>query len=151
MRHFIVLANKAGYAGNDRKSWIKEKDGSTTIIFKKGNWKAHDNFFGGEPYGGRTVITHQRQTVWMMVYYGWVTPGHNCNPIYAVLRKALRQMPNDFPCRGPQKYRQDDYLYTNIWQGDFENFSGAEKIKYQNKIIYQAKYLGGLVDQNKGI
>ncbi len=151
LRHFLILANKAGYASNDRKNWIKEQDGSTTIIFKKGNWQAHDNFFGGEPYGGRTVISFQGRAVWLMVYYGWVTTGQDRNQVYTVLRNGLRQIPPNFPCRGPRKYLQGNYLYTNIWQGSIKNFWGQEKIKYQNQIVYQAKYLGGLVDQNKGI
>jgi hypothetical protein len=56
LRKFLIDSNKAGYAGSDDKKWVKESDGSTTINFKKGNFKSHDNFFGGEPYGGRTIV-----------------------------------------------------------------------------------------------
>jgi hypothetical protein len=33
----------------------------------------HDNFFGGEPYGGRTAVLFREKLVWMMVFsYGCV-------------------------------------------------------------------------------
>ncbi len=35
-------------------------------------WAFHDNYFGGEPYGGRSVAFHQGKPVWIAVYYGWV-------------------------------------------------------------------------------
>ena len=47
LREFLVASNKAGYAGGEEKKWIKEPDGSTTIPYEKGDWKSHDNFFGG--------------------------------------------------------------------------------------------------------
>ena len=53
---FLVDSNKAGYAGGEEKKWVKESDSSTTIPFEKGQWRSHDNFFGGEPYGGRTIF-----------------------------------------------------------------------------------------------
>ena len=56
LKQFLIYSNKAGYSGGKEKSWIKESDGSTSIMAKKGYWKSHDNFFGGEPYGGRTIV-----------------------------------------------------------------------------------------------
>lgn len=40
----------------------------------------NDNFFGGEPYGGREVVFYEEKPVWMMVYYGWVAEGIESNP-----------------------------------------------------------------------
>lgn len=70
LQQFLLEANKSGYAGGKVKQWIKEKDGSTTILFEKNEWKSHDNFFGGEPYGGRTIVFYKDKPFWMMVYYG---------------------------------------------------------------------------------
>jgi len=72
LRQFLVDSNKAGYAGGDEKKWIKESNGSTTIPFEKGEWQSDDNFYGGEPYGGRVVVFYKDKPHWMMVYYGWV-------------------------------------------------------------------------------
>jgi hypothetical protein len=59
---FLVQSNAAGYASGDAKNRIKEPDGSTTIVFQEGEWRSHDNYFGGEPYGGRIIVFLSRQT-----------------------------------------------------------------------------------------
>ena len=69
LKKFLIACNKAGYAGGEEKKWIKERDGSTTIPFKLGDCESHDNFFGGEPYGGRTVVSYKGKPVWIMVYF----------------------------------------------------------------------------------
>ncbi|MBI4009168.1 hypothetical protein HY357_02965 [Candidatus Roizmanbacteria bacterium] len=63
-------ADKAGYEQDKPKHMKQEKYGSTTIWYKRGNWKMHDNFFGGEPYGGRSVIYYKNKPVHITVYYG---------------------------------------------------------------------------------
>ena len=147
LRQFLIDSNKAGFAGGKEKKWIKEKDGSTTIPYEKDSWRSHDNFFGGEPYGGRIVVFFEGAPVWMMVYYGWVEEGIETGPIYSILRNALKQMPEDYPFRGPQEYKQGKFTYTNSWEGEVGRFSGGEQIRKGDKSIYQANYRGGLVGQ----
>jgi len=149
LKEFLIASNKAGYAGGEEKKWIKEPDGSTTIPFEKGLWKSHDNFFGGEPYGGRTIVFFEDKPVWIMVYYGRVEEGIEPKPLYGILRNALAQMPEDYPFRGPKEYKEGEYAYTNSWQGEVDNFSGEEQITKAGILIYKANYIGGLVDQRK--
>ena len=150
LRQFLIDSNKAGYAGGKNKKWVKEVDGSTTIPFEKDPWKSHDNFFGGEPYGGRTIVFFESKPAWIMVYYGRVEEGVEANPVYEILRNALMQMPEDYPFRGPKEYKEGQFTYTNIWNGEVEKFSGEEQITQASKLIYKANYIGGLVDQRKG-
>jgi len=151
LRGFLVDSNNAGYAGGDSKKWVKESDGSTTIPFEQGEWKSHDNFFGGEPYGGRVVVFHKEKPAWMMVYYGWVVEEANSDQVYETLRGALKQMPPEHPYRGPQKYESGQSVYTNQWTGELDRFSGEERITQGEKVVYQANYLGGLVDTRQGV
>ena len=151
LRQFLLDSNKAGYAGGEEKQWIKESDGSTTIPYAKGDFRSHDNFFGGEPYGGRVVVFYQGKPVWMMVYYGWVDEKQETNPIYGVLRNALIRMPDNAPFRGPMEYKEGNFTYTNAWQGTVERFSGEEKIMNGTTLAYKANYMGGLVDQRGGV
>ncbi|MEX2008459.1 MAG: DUF5680 domain-containing protein [Candidatus Spechtbacterales bacterium] len=151
LRQFLVDCNKAGYAAGEEKDWVKEPDGSTTIPFEKGLWRSHDNFFGGEPYGGRVIVLYDSKPSWIMVYYGWVNESADPNPVYEVLRNALMRMPQEAPFRGPKEYRQDSFTYVNAWEGDLEKYSGEEQIVQGDEIIYTANYLGGLVDQRKGV
>ncbi len=151
LRQFLIDSNKAGYAGGEEKKWIKESDGSTTIPFEKGAWKSHDNFFGGEPYGGRTVVFYESKPYWMMVYYGWVEENTEVDPVYKVLRNSLKRMPEEYPFRGPKEYKESNYTYTNSWEGQIERFSGEEQIIQVDKLIYKSIYTGGLVDQKAGV
>jgi hypothetical protein len=151
LRQFLIDSNKAGYAGGEEKKWIKELDGSTTIPYIQDQWKSHDNFFGGEPYGGRVVVFYQEKPVWMMVYYGWIMEGVVTDPVYAILREALKQMHEDAPFRGPKEFKDGELTYSNRWHGDVERYSGEEQITQNGKLIYKANYMGGLVDQRQGV
>jgi hypothetical protein len=147
---FLVKAKKAGYASGDKAKKIKEKNKSKTIIFKDGNWKYYDNYFGGEPYGGEEIVFFRNQPVYIMVYYGSVDKSIiDFKDIYKILQEALTLVPKDRPFRGPKKYKQDNFIYSNNFKGTISGFSGEEIITRRGKEIYKAKYTGGLVDQRK--
>jgi hypothetical protein len=146
---FLVTAKKATYAAGDTTKKIKEANNSTTIVFENGDWKYHDNYFGGEPYGGREVVFFQNLPMYIMVYYGWVeSQVTDPNPIYKILQSALSRIPENKPFRGPTEHSQDGFRYTNVFQGEVDNFSGEEIITSPDGVeIYKAKYIGGLVDR----
>jgi len=147
---FLVKAKKATYASGDKTSEIIEPDGSTSLHFKDGDYKYHDNYFGGEPYGGREVVFFKDQPIYIMAYYGSVNEGvASFGEIYKVLQQALLLIPENKPYRGPEKYVQGGYVYLNNFSGEVDNFSGEEKIVLVGKEIYRAKYAGGLVNQRK--
>ncbi len=148
---FLVKAKKSTYAAGDSAKKIVEADKSTTLIFEDGDWKYHDNYFGGEPYGGREVVFFRGLPVYMMVYYGWVVEGvADVQTVYKTLQGALSQIPEDKPFRGPKRYNLDDVEYINVYEGEIDNFFGEEIIKSADgDEIYKAKYIGGLVDQRK--
>lgn len=139
------------YAGGEEKKWIKERDGSTTIYFEKGDWKSHDNYFGGEPYGGRAVVFQNDKPIWVMVYYGWAVKNIETDLVYEILRNALMRMPEDYPFLGPKEYSEGEYVYVNSWKGDVQRFFGEEKIIQGERMIYKANYIGGLVDERRGV
>ena len=153
IKKFLVEANKSGYAAGETKNWTKEVDCSQTIVYESpdGNWLYHDNFFGGEPYGGRTIVFYRGEPYWLMVYYGRVEDKVETDSVYGILRNALKQMPEDYPFRGPKEYKEKEFIYKNNWQGEVDKFSGEERIFQNGKPVYKANYVGGLVDQKKGI
>jgi len=150
LKKFKAEANKVGYESENPKSKVKESDGSETITYESGNWKFHDNYFGGEPYGGRTVIFYKGNPVHITVYYGFVEKSYDPDEVYSFLRKALRASKNEEGFRGPEKFKEGNYVYNNSWKGDIGNFSGKEKIHKNERLIYEGIYVGGLVDQRKG-
>ncbi|MFA6476006.1 MAG: DUF5680 domain-containing protein [Candidatus Paceibacterota bacterium] len=158
IKKFLVEANRAGYGSGEEQVWTKEADGSTTISYESADkaWRFHDNFFGGEPYGGREIIFKDGHSEWMMIYYGEVSDKEiEKSAAYAFLRKALMNAPEDLPVRGPVHMSEvidgKEWTYDNIYTGDLGRFSGHEYIKVDGKEIYDAEYAGGLVDVTRGV
>jgi len=71
---FLLDAGRRGYAAGGTAVKIQEADHSTTIVLDDGKWRFHDNYFGGEPYGGREIVFLDGRPVWMAVYYGAYRP-----------------------------------------------------------------------------
>lgn len=148
LKSFLVKAKKATYASGDESIKVVNEDNSTTLIFENGDWKYHDNYFGGEPYGGREVVFFQGKSVYIMTYYGWVDEKvTEVKEVYTTLQQALSLIPEDKPYRGPKEYSQNNYSYINNFNGEINNFSGEEVIKFGENEVYKAKYMGGLVNQ----
>ena len=151
LKSFLAEANQAGYAAEDTREWIKEQDGSLTILYKKGVLSYHDNFFGGDPFGGRIVVSQDSQPKWMMVYYGFVSQEIEANLMFQFLRKALKQMPADIPLRGPTSFTELEMEYLNKWSGTLERYQGSELILRSGKKVYQCTYQGGWVDRRSAL
>lgn len=146
---FLVEAKKSTYAAGEKAKKIVENDKSTTLIFEDGDFKYHDNYFGGEPFGGREVVFLQNKPIYIMTYYGLVNESvDNFEAIYKVLQKALSLIPEDHPFRGPIEYTEGDFIYKNVFTGEIDNFFGEETISSSDgKEIYKARYAGGFVYQ----
>jgi len=144
---FLVEAKKSTYAAGDSALKVINDDKSTTLVFESGDWKYHDNYFGGEPYGGREVVFLKGEPVYIMTYYGQVADSvSDINKVYGVLMDALRLIPVNTPYRGPEKYNNGDFSYENSFTGEVDNFFGEESISENGKEIYKARYMGGFVD-----
>lgn len=147
---FILEASRASYASGDTDKQKKEKDSSTSITYVRGDWSFHDNYFGGEPYGGREVAFYKGKPYWMMVYYGMVTPDHtDVKEIYTFLQEALLRGNLMFPWRGPKLYKNGSLTYSFSKYGSIEQFTAIEVIKEHKSILYTANFAGGLVDRRE--
>lgn len=143
---FLIKAKKEGYASGESTT-IREEDGSYSTRFDSGDYKFHDSWFGGEPFGGREVVWYKNVPVWMMVYFG--EDSGEVKDAIPVLRKALSLMPTDMPARGPKKLEEGSLTYTNEWEGNILKFEGIESISLKGKRVYKASYLGGLINQRR--
>jgi len=146
LKAFILEASRATYASGDESIKKKQPDGSTTIEHLGGEYKYHDNYFGGEPYGGREVISLNGKPIWMMVYYGFVHEGLENKEVYGFLVESLTNTTPEAPYRGPALHEKGEWKYENKLVGEVNKFSGTEKIFKAGVCIYEASYLGGLVD-----
>jgi len=145
----LIDASRRGYAAGRSAVKTQESDHSTTIVLEQGDWRFHDNYFGGEPYGGREVVFFRGQPVWMAVYYGQVD-GADVESVYSFLQRALREAPSEFPLRGPETLTEGRFSYRNVHEGDVASFWGQETIHEDGRLVYSARYAGGLVDRRSG-
>ena len=146
LKSFILKASRATYASGNESVKEKQLDGSTTIQYSDGQYKFHDNYFGGEPYGGREVVFLNDKPIWMMVYYGFVYPEIDVKKIYSFLMESLSSSTLEMPCRGPVLFQKENLKYENKLSGEIDKFSGAEKIYMNESCVYEASYIGGFVD-----
>ena len=146
---FLMDASRRGYAAGGSAVKTREADHSTTIVLEHGDWRFHDNYFGGEPYGAREVVFLGRQPVWMAVNSGQVDDA-NVDSVYSFLQRALRQAPAEFPVRGPDACTEGRFSYRNAYEGDVLRFWGQETIHADGRLVYTARYGGGLVDRRSG-
>jgi hypothetical protein len=148
---FLLDANQHGYAAGRAARQRREADHSTTIAYEAREWTFHDNYFGGEPYGGRSVVFRQGKPVWMAVYYGRVDgPPAEVQPVYSFLQRALLRAPEHLPVRGPAEFCEGTFAYRNVHHGDVLGFRGEETIHHGEEHVYTAWYSGGLVDRRPG-
>jgi hypothetical protein len=148
LREYLLKAAKHGYADKaSEREWTRQADGSTTIRHDDGQWSLDDNFFGGEPYGGREVVFFEGRPSWVMVYYGAVSPSvSDVKGVYSCLQDALANPDEAMPIRGPRAFEQGLMRYEAIWEGNLASFSGRERIFKGGEEIYAASFVGGMVD-----
>lgn len=141
---FLVSSKKKGYASGEN-AILRENDKSYSTRGEDGDFSFHDNWFGGEPFGGREVVFYKGDPYWMMTYYG--ADSGKAEGVIEFLRKALKQIPEEMPVRGPKKFGEGDFSYENNIIGNLESFVGEEKIYYKGNEVFKTNYAGGLVDR----
>ena len=147
LKAFLINANNPHALGT--ADTVLEADGSRTITYAEGNLRMHDNFFGGEPYGGRLVIFRNDKPLFMEVYYG--RSYNTALPIgdfYGFLREALQHPGDTNPFRGPTEYHKGSLTYRSTTEGDITNHVVKEYIYDGGTEIYSAIIIRVLVDQN---
>lgn len=146
LKNQLQKFNLMGYSDTNAK-YIDNKKGGKIIILTDGLWKYEDEFYGGEPYCGNETMWFKGKNVFRCVYWGKVAQGINFSDIYAFLREALKKGPNkNCVHRGPKKYINGNLTYTNECKGTINEFVQKEKIFVNEKQVYMAHFIGGLIN-----
>lgn len=120
LKAFLIRANMPHATGTAHMT--RESDGSRTIEYSEGKYRMHDNFFGGEPYGGRLVVFFENRVIFIEVYYGSIYQSdRSVDEVYNFLRDALRHPDEHSPYRGPSLYEKAGLTYTNSVVGDISH------------------------------
>lgn len=81
-----------------------------------------------------------------MNYYGAVTAGAvPAGQVYQFLQKAMGQVQEERPFRGPRLLVEGDWQYSDESEGPVERFRGVERIRWRDQEVYRLDYHGGSV------
>jgi len=139
VRGVFIKAMRAGYAVEGvKKTKVANMPGYKEIRYEDGQWLLVDRWCvnpNTDRSAGTTTIWHDGWPVWFMSYGGHYPQsaipflkgalGHQycCEGVFLGGRGPARCLVSDLPLSdGP------DLIYVNECQGDFEHFSGKEKI-----------------------
>lgn len=84
------------------------------------------------------MIWYQDEPVWSMNYYGDVL---NAEFKSSFLKEAVMYPSIELPYRGKKFYRKDDYTYLMEVNGNFNKFSGVEKIFFEDSLTYELFFM----------
>ena len=144
LNKFLVKAKIKTYAGDGKSSTLE--DGSKELIFEEGSYLYRDRYFGFNIFAGEEVVFKNNVAIWVMNYFGKIlsdiTSGKE---LYEFLKKAMRQVKEERPFRGPSNFKENDFEYADENNGSIEEFDGHEKIFCKGQEIYRLYYHGGFV------
>ncbi len=142
---FLKEAKKTTFASEDSKP-IRISDNCNYYIYEKHDFKYLDRYYGELIDIGQEIVWYKNIPKWGMSYYGGIISNYDLSEIcFSFLKRCLKQLPNEFPIRGPRLFVEENFRYVNSWNGFIENFKGEERIFYNNSILYLRKYIGGII------
>ena len=119
-------------------------DGSKELEFEEKEFKYRDRYFGSNPFIGEEIVWKGKHKIWGMNYYGLASSKKiSTEKIYEFLKKAMLQVVEERPFRGPENFKEGGFEYVDKSHGDINMFHGVEKIFYKGKEVYQLYYHGG--------
>lgn len=118
-----------------------------TYTYSEGDYTYRDQYVGNLIDAGWELVCYKSIPLWTMLYRGGIYVGNYANDkeIFLFLKRALMNMPDQSPFRGPERFEEHDLLYLNKVIGDIDDFHGEETIKEKGEIVYQRKYVGGYI------
>ncbi len=143
---FLVRAKKSTYAGNGSLV-LPQKPGFKELEFRLGDFYYRDSYTGYYQALGMETVYFQNKSVWAMSYNGGMKKDFYSvsSETFGFLKKALSLVPEEFPFRGPKKFKENDFEYSFSFKGNIEQFVGEETIKLKAKKIYSQNIIGGLI------
>lgn len=141
IRTFLVKAKQNTYAAGENEIAHTQPD-SHDFHYEEGDYLYMDTYFGGQKFIGEERVWIKDRIVWGMNYYGQ-SLHENFNASF--LKEALSHVPVSMPFRGPEFYQNGDYIYQCQVQGDFDSFTGEERIYCRQEKMYICSFHGGMI------
>lgn len=147
---FLLEAKRRTYAAQGDEATVTPLlPGSKQLEWREGDWLYRDIYYGMAFFVGQETVFFQDVPVWSMSYAGGVAASvltqERIFQIYRFLRSAMRQVGPDHPFRGPSRWQEGEFVYTDQHQGEIGAFLGSETITFQEASVYELHYSGGFL------
>ena len=151
---FIAKAHRNTYAAPKE---IRQKSrletpflpGHKCYHFKDGEWEYFDGYAGAEWAPGREVVLLKGNPVWAMSYQGKhnedYTGNFYQNEAFQFLKRALMNMDDLMPFRGPKEFIDGNFRYTFELKGDYRYFTGRESVTHNGVEVFFQDIMGELI------
>lgn len=138
---FLIKAKKATYADKGAETSSTRPE-SHDLVYRENDYMYYDTYLGGEKLAGEEALWISGIPYWSMNYTGRVIGNHFRGDF---LKEALLHVPAAMPFRGPEEYKNGDYIYHCQVTGDFEWFQGYETISFRGQVIYECYFHGSII------
>ena len=138
---FLIRAKRATYAGKGAEA-APSRPCSHDLIYREGGLTYIDSYLGGDRFAGEEALWRDGVPFWSMNYCGRVI-GEDFSGDF--LKEALKNVPEDMPYRGPEKYSEGYHDYSCEVSGNSEWFQGREVICLRGAVIYECFFHGGMI------
>lgn len=158
---FIVEANLRTWAA-DGPEVIPQRPGFKELEYPPGaspetaEWYYRDSYTGYFRAPGMTTVYYKGRPAWAQVYggHGQIEGSYNVvKPTFDFLRKALKRVTPELPFRGPEEYKEGDFVYTfELEEDNIEDCTWNELITKNDWEIFSQVGSAGLIihrDQNR--
>ncbi|MBE6053430.1 MAG: XRE family transcriptional regulator [Clostridium sartagoforme] len=141
-KEFIVEAKRNTYASEAKKA-KPTKPNSKDYSYKKYDYYYHDSYLGNNNFIGEELVWKDEKVFWGMNYRGELLVDEPPTGFSKFLKKALKNVSEHNPFRGPEFFSEGDLTYKCNWDGEIDSFSGFESILHCGKEVYRLHFHGG--------
>jgi len=115
-----------------------------------GKFSYVDIYSGSRRFSGKEEISSEGEVVWAREYDGGIfdakVEDKAMEEVYSFLKAAMLLFPRYEPYkRGPDEFRNGEWLYTDVCKGDMVSFKGSEIVSLGGRTLYALAYGGGLI------
>lgn len=147
LEEFIVRAKSATYIGGGNKSATPTRTGSHDLGYRDGDWHYIDSYFGGTDFIGQEVVWHQGTAMWAMNYHGRILRPDMIDATTAgmVIQRSLSTLYREGRFLGGFTHPVENLVYVDTNAGEFQSFTGVERIYLGHFETYRLDYHGGVI------
>ncbi|KIV61437.1 hypothetical protein SZ54_4709 [Rhizobium sp. UR51a] len=142
-----MRAKSATYVGGGNKSATPTRTGSHDLGYRDGDWHYIDSYFGGTDFIGQEVVWHQGTAMWAMNYHGRILRPDMIDATTAgmVIQRSLSTLYREGRFLGGFTHPVENLVYVDTNAGEFQSFTGVERIYLGHFEAYRLDYHGGII------